>query len=895
MVDLSSLSDTDLEALAQGNLSGMSSDGLSVVAGQPRPEWNLGDAAKQLASGAVEGTLGLGALLADVNPFAPMSHNPLNLPASRATQETIAPFLAPEDEQYRYTRTAGQFIGPGGVLGAAGKVLKQAGKLPALSEWLMSQMAPRVTAQAAGGAVAAQAAEDITGDSKIAPLIAALFGGATVSAVDDLYRGGKAIMQGGATAKEIAGSAKEAFGQATGLQADDIAQAIKARPADDLGALMTTAELTDNAGAAQIEKTLGASGPSSGLYNARAIARESAREKIIEGLSSTKAVNPEDLGSRLMSRADEVSEMMATEAKNVWEAVPRNVPIDISKTQATLNSILRSRQGGLQPGSKVRELAGQLLNEEAPDAVRTLKSSGALQDIRSDALALTRDANITPFEERILTAIHTGVDDAMGRGLTGEDYDLWQVARQATAQQKQTFGRSSAGGSLTADSARPANVLTNALKGDTQSVKELRAAIRNEPTLIEDVKRGVLDTIRRDSQENLTPFGMKKFVERNQGMLKELFGEDQYKAMGRILEDLQSEAGVSVSALRASKGNSVTAQRQTVAGALSDLVSQAALPGSGPLAAVLNNIREVGNLRTRTAINELLFRASMEPEFALELVKAPTRERVMSLAGRLWEGIKNAAIAGGRADVLELARTEPGAQVEQKEPRGAGAQGKSATKGETKTSLPKVSNQGSQPSEASSIGIDRSSLNSRPNPAVTQAPGAELISSMFSPSSRNGADLINTVFGGAMDEKPNAKVVQVEQEIDADPYFSALYEAESGRNPSAKNPESSASGGFQFIKSTAKALGVSDPLDLGQSFKGVKKLTDEHREKFGNDPVKLYAAHYLGSTVLNKWLDNKPLSEEQAAQIRFFKSKALPRFLKIYERIVQKRTGQVEA
>ena len=44
----------------------------------------------------------------------------------------------------------------------------------------------------------------------------------------------------------------------------------------------------------------------------------------------------------------------------------------------------------------------------------------------------------------------------------------------------------------------------------------------------------------------------------------------------------------------------------------------------------------------------------------------------------------------------------------------------------------------------------------------------------------------------------------VKQEINSDPYYKALFLAESGGNPKAKNPKSSASGAFQIISSTAK-------------------------------------------------------------------------------------------
>lgn len=155
------------------------------------------------------------------------------------------------------------------------------------------------------------------------------------------------------------------------------------------------------------------------------------------------------------------------------------------------------------------------------------------------------------------------------------------------------------------------------------------------------------------------------------------------------------------------------------------------------------------------------------------------------------------------------------------------------------------------------------------------------IGAVFQPSSKRDT----------MQDLP-PKVAQVEQQIDADPYFSTLYEAESNRNPNAKNKVSSAAGGFQFIKSTAKAVGLDDPYDLGKSFKAVQKLTDQHRARFGEDPAVLYSAHYLGGTLLAKVLAGKSLTQEQQAQVDYLREKALPRFMKIYQ---TKESGILEA
>ena len=183
--------------------------------------------------------------------------------------------------------------------------------------------------------------------------------------------------------------------------------------------------------------------------------------------------------------------------------------------------------------------------------------------------------------------------------------------------------------------------------------------------------------------------------------------------------------------------------------------------------------------------------------------------------------------------------------------------------------------------------------NLQPNSGATQAP------SLFKPISTSGGmslfDESPELFslGDDMDDKPK-DVAQVEQAIDADPYYSALYEAESGRNPQAKNPTSTASGGFQFLKGTAKSLGLKNAMDLGESFDKVQTLTDSHREVFGDDPLLLYSAHYLGQTVLTKLLSGAKLSDKEKKQVEYLKVKALPRFEKIYQKVLAKQSGSIE-
>lgn len=135
------------------------------------------------------------------------------------------------------------------------------------------------------------------------------------------------------------------------------------------------------------------------------------------------------------------------------------------------------------------------------------------------------------------------------------------------------------------------------------------------------------------------------------------------------------------------------------------------------------------------------------------------------------------------------------------------------------------------------------------------------------------------------DDGEEMSVREIEAQIDSDPLDSAIYEAESSRNPKAKNPKSSAGGGFQLISSTAKNLGVKDRFNLAENYAGYKKLRADTEKKFGtDDPRIVYGVHFLGEPLLRKVLNEEALSKQEQAIVEEFRTKAMPRVLAIYER-----------
>lgn len=138
----------------------------------------------------------------------------------------------------------------------------------------------------------------------------------------------------------------------------------------------------------------------------------------------------------------------------------------------------------------------------------------------------------------------------------------------------------------------------------------------------------------------------------------------------------------------------------------------------------------------------------------------------------------------------------------------------------------------------------------------------------------------------AMEFNPGErKAMGTIDDIKADPLDHAIALTESGMNPKAKNPVSSASGIFQLTKGTAKALGVKDVFNADENYAGYKKLLAEHKARFGDDPETLYAAHYLGAPLLAKVQSNRVLTATEKKIVQEFLDQALPNFQKNYEKV----------
>lgn len=92
--------------------------------------------------------------------------------------------------------------------------------------------------------------------------------------------------------------------------------------------------------------------------------------------------------------------------------------------------------------------------------------------------------------------------------------------------------------------------------------------------------------------------------------------------------------------------------------------------------------------------------------------------------------------------------------------------------------------------------------------------------------------------------------------------LSRIAQIESNGNPNAKNPNSSASGMFQFTSGTAKAYGLSDPSDpVASADAAARKVSDDSamlKKSLGRDPspAESYLAWQQGPSGANALLSN---------------------------------------
>lgn len=624
-------------------LMGAESGGTESIAAPSEPSLFV-EGLKQFGSGAVEGSLGLLGLGVDALGNAILG------PPSEPTLETLMPAstLASKISQsvtakpvesgpLKWVRTGGEFIGPSAVLGAAKKLFGLATKAPSIIRTLTSDVA---------GATGAEVGEYFGGD------VGRLFGGGAGQMVIPLGKnvGGavRDVATGPAT-KQVEGTAGKILRENTGLTPEALTEATSKRkelaarlPADKF---RTTAELTKDPNLAQIELVSTMEGQPHAAYTQRKALREEARNATIDKMSRTKAVNPEKLGSDLMDAANKNMEGQRDVASKYWTKHVEDVVVDITDDTKELKGILPKSSRGSPLNADTLKLVDDF---SAPSGKLTTEE---LQQIRSKALEKNRaGTELTSYDKKVRSWI---ADKA--RFYLEADPN-WAKGTEKTASMYKVFktGKSpTVGGILVGKNTRASNALQKVFKGDAQSAKELKSAIGNAPQVLEDYKRGVLDTLKRDSSGSLTLDKTQKFFRANKNHLTEILGPEHSRNFQRVVNNLASEGSVQRLATTSTGKQSMTGQVSAINSAMDVIVKGAGnpflwriSPTAAYLSRILGGLSEKSGKAGVTKLKEVLAAAAMEPEYAKMLLEAPSKQGIITIVDRLAE-IASAGVYGG--------------------------------------------------------------------------------------------------------------------------------------------------------------------------------------------------------------------------------------------------------
>lgn len=615
-----------------------------------------------------------------------------------------------------------------------------------------------------------------------------------------------------------------------------------------------TAEITQQPGVAAIEEVLrrtddAVDGVKNSITN-QDLLREAARQKLYSKINPTPMLDAEAADIIREGALVNKGATIATVKDSAKKAFIGGEEIPGAATKRIVTGTLNSftKDGSRQVSQDFRDLVEAFRAQPSKMDLQTLQNyRSAFGEFAKPGPMASPIDNITA---KIANTMRQTLDDSIEAAVTNGELPASQrnaliAMRKARAKQGGVFEQGAVGKALRTEPMSQEYVLSEELvpKGlfsTRKAARQTMKALEGQPQSIAAYRSSFLSDIwnkSTDAAGKFNPASLERNVRLTSNVAPEILPPSSRQVLTKVVDDLQSQGTIKDLAFAASKRNSITSESDSAIDLLQQAVREA---GSGVVRDTIKGVPIIGRIadsllnvvsnpaRRQLLLNKELAKFSMDPKYALALLKRPTKE-TLPILEILSKNIARAAAATGATG---LATEDSGEEAP-----------------------------------------DAASLFSSGD-----KPAGSAIRQMFQPE---GATI--------MEKQP---IAFIEQQIDEDPYYKALYEAESGRNPTAKNPTSSAKGGFQFIDATAKSVGLEDPMDLAQSFEAVKKITDQHKAVFGNDPAKLYAAHYLGQTVLTKLLKGQQLTEKQQAQVDYLEKVALPRYMKIYNR---DNSGALEA
>jgi hypothetical protein len=726
----------------------------------------------------------------------------------------------------------------------------------------------------------------------------------------------------------IAGSS--IFKDAEQIAADRLApsaDAIRRMPLESENPLyqyQTVAEATQDPTLAQLEQEIGKSSPTmNARLAANTAARQDAQFNLLSDLSPEKQVSAEEGGIKLRDILAPGQEADKKAAEQAFSQLDKTVPVDIAEARGKFKSDISQtyESGGIPPKlAQIRRDLDSLETAQKPFSyVHSLRK-------RAQQAELDFGNNQDLEAARVAGRLVDEIDNAVGKTPLA---DQFEAAKSQYSEFKGKYSDGPVGYALRGgkenfqytDSAVPGmafngraentRAILNALPGDEGSLEQFRGVVRD---------RILRETLNNDG--NLSPGKFRTFIRKNREGLEaassqgqQLFEPDHIEAIDRVAQDLgfldpSSETSARQLAYQASKGQPTTAQSLIMGEAGKKLFSKA-VPGG-------KIVSKIGSFITDEKIaeaNDLLAQALTDKSYAKLLASKATDDSV-GLARSILRGAKNLSgaidspFAGQRLQSALpplIGATQSLRSSGSPAPRSASL-GQQAAPSVLTLLAPAsaVSSLQSMTQGRSSAGQMQGRIlpqgpqglstynNSLPTPSPIQPPiasptGSGLLSlspqPTTAPVATKQATSVDAAFSALKQSGKPLTKAKLEAAIDTDPYAATVYQMESSRGKKVTNDTTTAKGPFQFIDETAKKVGLKDPFDLGQSLEAFNKLTDENREKFGDDPAMLYAAHFLGAPVLTKVLrgDSSSLTKDQREQVASLQKVLLPRFNKIYQ------------
>lgn len=874
MVDLNSLSDSDLEILANGgDLESLSDDALAAIAsggGAPSAPHSETRAVTNA------GLRGLGSFLGFVDELSPITYDP----------DTVVGLRVPHLFGLGADNGEEDFMSIFDRVGTETGALTQ-DKPQTETGKLLANMAEQGAATLPFGPMAA--------------LTAAAFGGtgayggekiATSLGYDPtLFKAAGSIVGSGVPAA-VRGTAK-AVGRYLG-------PLTKSGTDTAIGRLLLDTATDAPAAQTALSKVDDAASVFSPFKTTAEIAGDSGLARLEDGVASMNlGFNPRDIdAARAVARADEVNAMFNPNISRIerskgledavgvavskldkiedaaWKALPKGVPVSVSSVVPEIRAVVdefalsvddapASIKGLLKKISKFDDQVVGAMPDGSPMVVKGEATLGEIQKLRSQALKISRSSS-DGVERALANQIAAKLEEAVELSDEGnEAIDIWKAARQVTRGNREAMGATpmlKKATGLSKGDIFDAQLLNEGLNSPDKFSALLGLTNRAGVNISDDVKGALLQSVTQDSAG--LPLSQARWASefaKRRPQFEAVFSPDEIAKIQGVLDDVGAQAN---KAKLSTIGGSPTAPRLEA----SKVVSRA--KGIASSDTVKQLLPAAGFLGTYGGFS-------------------PTGIAL---------GILGSGIGKGVAKIGDAASSRFDARLIEalKDPRLAASLMDSASKTSFIDDVGKALARGGRGAAggAASIGARKfmGGRTEQPSLNIPQQQEFSLGEDIIMPTTKEEAQQ----FQQQEDQPTKQDIKAIEAEIDADPFLSAVYETESDRKPDAKNPKSSATGGFQLVNATAKTLGVKDRTDLGESLKAMKTLTEQHREMFGDDPKMLYAAHFLGATTLRKWLAGENLTEKQAEHVREFKKLALPRFERIYKRITTKQKDNIK-